>query len=93
VAQYAAKQHPRRGTFDETIQHGQSLLVVKELAKNPNDYSMIPPGKEHLGDELIDRQAHPHDKPVHLEKIARPANWDESPFGSEEQGAIVLEAD
>jgi hypothetical protein len=93
VAQYAAKQHPRRGTFDHTIQHGESLLVVKELTKDPAMYAMIPPGKEHLGDELIDRRAHPHDKPVHLEKISRAANYDESPFGSEEQGAIVLSGD
>jgi hypothetical protein len=93
VAQYCERQHPRRGTFDETMQHGESLLVVKELCAEPARMSLIPPGREHLGDEMIDRREFPHDNPVQLERVARPANYDESPFGSEEPGAIVLEAD
>jgi hypothetical protein len=93
VAQYCERQHPRRGTFDETIQQGESLLVVKELCHDPERMSLIPPGQEHLGDELIDRRMHPHEHPVQLERIARPGNYEESPFGGELSGAIVLEAD
>lgn len=82
VAQYAERQHPRRGTWDDTMQYGESLLVVKELCTDPARMSMIPPGKEHLGDELIDRVTFPHKKPIELEKLSRPANR-EDPFAAE----------
>ena len=93
VAQYAEKQHPRRGTFDDTLMFGESLLVVKELCTDPALMSMLPPGKEHKGEELIDRELFPHAHPVRLEKIARVSNREEMPFGDEAAGAIVLEHD
>jgi len=92
VAQYAAKQHPRRGTFESTLQRGESLLVVKELCSDPTAMSMIPPGQEHLGEEAIDRRAFPQAHPTHLERLARPGNYEETPFGSD-PNSVVVEAD
>jgi hypothetical protein len=68
VAQYAQKQHPRLGTFDESGLFGESLIAVKGVT--PADQAtMIPPGREHLGDELIDRVKHPHKKPTSFESL------------------------
>jgi len=85
VAQYAEKQHPRRGTWDDKLQDGESLLVIKELCTDPARMSMIPPGKEHLGDEMINRQEFPHAHPVTLEKVSRPGKR-EDPFDGETTG-------
>lgn len=83
VAQYAEKQHPRRGTFDSTLTFGDSLLVVVETCTDPERLKLLPPGREHLGEEMMDRNQNPHDQPVRLEKIARQMNRDEdAPFGS-----------
>lgn len=91
IAQYAEKQHPRKGTFDATLQFGETLLVVKELCHDPALMSMIPPGKEHLGEETIDRVATPHKTDVSIEQLPRQANREDlNPFGSEAMGAIEL---
>jgi hypothetical protein len=82
VAQYCEKQHPRRGTFDDTLMFGESLLVVKELCPDPALMSMLPPGREHKGEELIDRVAFPHDKEVNIERLGRVMNREEAEFGS-----------
>lgn len=82
VAQYAEKQHPRRGTFDSTLMFGESLLVVVEHCNDPERMSILPPGKEHKGDEMIDREQFPHEQPVRIEKIARQMNRDEETFGA-----------
>ena len=72
VAQYATKQHPRKGTFERTIQVGESLLAVKGIT-DPRLSTLIPPGQEALGDELIDRRAFPHKHAVQLEEL--PASY------------------
>lgn len=91
VAQYAERQHPRRGTFDTTLQVGESLLVVKELCHDPKLMSMIAPGHEHLGDEQIDRVANPHQQEVTIEQLPRQSNRDElNPFGNEALGSIEM---
>lgn len=92
VAQYCEKQHPRRGTFDATLQFGESLLVVKELCHDPKLMSMIAPGREHLGEELMDRVENPHARAVQIEPLPRVGNHEENPFGNELPGAIVLES-
>jgi hypothetical protein len=58
VAEYAIKQHPRHGTADKTMGRVQSLVGVLGVT-DPKDLTPLPPGKEHLGDEYIDRQAFP----------------------------------
>jgi hypothetical protein len=92
VAQYCERQHPRRGTFDSTLQFGESLLVVKELCGNPDLMTMIAPGQEHLGVEMTDRKANPAAHATSFEQLPRVGNRDEAnPFGNELPGAIVLE--
>lgn len=58
VAEFAVKQHPRLGTFDKTMQGGESLVGVEGFT--PKEHlTPIPAGREHLGRELVDRTAFP----------------------------------
>ncbi len=59
VAERAVKQHPRKGTFDRRLSGGESLLVVEGFTP-PELCTPIPPGQEHLGDDLVDRKQHPN---------------------------------
>lgn len=68
VAQYAQKQHPRRGTFDRTMRLGESLIAVKGMSA-PHECRLIPPGREHLGDELINRKEFPLKAGMEIESL------------------------
>lgn len=69
VTAHAQRQHPRRGTFDITGQFGESLIAIKGVTP-PAQSTLLPPGQEHLGPELFDRQANPHKRPVEIEEVA-----------------------
>lgn len=58
IADYGVRQHPRLGTFDKTMGGGESLLGVEGFTPR-EQLTAIPPGKEHLGRELVDREAFP----------------------------------
>jgi len=58
VAEYAIKQHPRMGTFSKTLGGGESLVGIVGYT-DPAHLTPLAPGKEHLGNELIDRAANP----------------------------------
>jgi hypothetical protein len=85
-AEFSEKQHPRLGTYDDTIKGGETLLVVKELCDDPARMAMIRPGREHLGPELTDRTAFPQPAErgeVVLERMSRPRTYeDETGFHS-----------
>jgi hypothetical protein len=69
VVPYAQRQHPRLGTWEKGAIYGESLVGV--IGMTP-DEQMTPllEGHEHLGNEHIDRQAHPFERPMRHEPMA-----------------------
>ena len=90
VAERAIKQHPRRGTFDTRLGGGESLVGVEGFTP-ADQLTPIPPGREHLGEGLVDRQAFPLSKNVETELLPERRRVEErNPLGGESHTISVL---
>lgn len=90
VVPYALKQHPRLGTFSKNLGGGESLVGVEGYTP-ADQLTPIPPGKEHLGAELIDRVANPEAGPHVLESLPERRRVEErNPLAGEEIGRIDM---
>ncbi len=68
VATFALKQHPRLGTFDKTLGGGESLVGILGRT-DPRFLTPLAAGKEHLGNEYVDRDANPLPKNTEFEGL------------------------
>jgi hypothetical protein len=71
---YALRQHPRRGTFGAGHGGGESLIAIPGFTPE-EQFRLIQPGREHLGPELIDREAVPHEEPVRILALPHQRNF------------------